>query len=92
MSEYNIARDVLEFRLTGYRYGPDSFPMAAVEIYINGENFREKVCKQELPFAKREGNPEIAGHAPITRWTFISHYIMIMLRRNAFQFLGVAVG
>lgn len=66
MSEYNIARDVLEFRLTGYCYGPDSFPMAAVEIYINGENFREKVCKQELPFAKREGNPEIAGHAPIT--------------------------
>ena len=66
MSEHNIARDVLELRLTGYRYGPDSFPMAAVEIYINGENFREKVCKQELPFAKREGNPEIAGHAPIT--------------------------
>lgn len=46
MSEYNIARDVLEFRLTGYRYGPDSFPMAAVEIYINGENFRETLEKK----------------------------------------------
>ena len=45
MSEYNIARDVLEFRLTGYRYGPDSFPMAAVEIYINGENFRGRIVK-----------------------------------------------
>lgn len=66
MSEYNIARDVLEFRLTGYRYGPECFPTAAVEIYINGENFREKVCKQELPFAEQEGNPGIAGHAPIT--------------------------
>lgn len=66
MSEYNIARDVLEFRLTGYRYGPECFPMAAVEIYINGENLREKVCKQELPFAEQEGNPGIAGHAPIT--------------------------
>ena len=66
MSEYNIARDVLEFRLTGYRYGPESFPMAAVEIYINGEKLREKVCKQELPFAEQEGNPGIAGHAPIT--------------------------
>lgn len=66
MSEYNIAKDVLEFRLTGYRYGPECFPTAAVEIYINGENFREKVCKQELPFAEQEGNPRIAGHAPIT--------------------------
>lgn len=66
MSEYNIARDVLEFRLTGYRYGPDIFPMAAVEIYINGEKLRQKVFKQELPFAEIEGHPEIAGHAPIT--------------------------
>lgn len=55
MSEHNIARDVLELRLTGYRYGPDSFPMAAVEIYINGENFREKYANKSYRLQREKG-------------------------------------
>lgn len=54
MSEYNIARDVLEFRLTGYRYGPESFPMAAVEIYINGENLREKYANKSYRLQRKK--------------------------------------
>lgn len=55
MSEYNIARDVLEFRLTGYRYGPDSFPMAAVEIYINGENLEKKYANKNFRLQREKG-------------------------------------
>ncbi len=61
----NPVTDVIEFRLTGYCYGPDTFPIPTVEIYINGENFRHKTRDVELPFAKAEGNPGIAGHATI---------------------------
>ena len=61
-----VANDTIEFRLTGYCYGPDKFPTPAVEIIVNGENFRSKVRAVERPFAKAEGNPGIAGHAPIT--------------------------
>lgn len=62
----SATKDIIEFRLTGYRYGPDTFPTPTVEIYINGEKFRNKVCSVERPFAKAEGNPGIAGHATIT--------------------------
>ena len=59
-------KDLIEFRLTGYCYGLDTFPTPTVEIYINGENFRDKVRSVERPFAKAEGNPGIEGHATIT--------------------------
>jgi len=59
-------KDLIEFRLTSYCYGPDIFPTLTVEIYINGENFRDKVRDVERPFAEAEGNPGIAGHATIT--------------------------
>ena len=59
-------KDIIEFRLTSYCYGPDIFPTLTVEIYINGENFRDKVRDVERPFAEAEGNPGIAGHATIT--------------------------
>lgn len=62
----SMANDTIEFRLTGYCYGPDKLPTPAVEIFINGENFRSKVRAVELPFAKAEGNPGVAGHAAIT--------------------------
>ena len=58
--------DDIEFRLTSFCYGPDTFPSPAVEIYINNENLREKVYDVELPFAEAEGSPGVAGHAPIT--------------------------
>ena len=61
-----VNKDIIEFRLTGYCYGPDNLPTPTVEIYINGENFRHKVCAVERPFAEAEGNPGIAGHATIT--------------------------
>ncbi|MBR2215349.1 MAG: hypothetical protein IJ849_06280 [Selenomonadaceae bacterium] len=62
----SAANDTIEFRLTGYCYGPDIFPTPTVEIYINGENFRNKVNSIEHIFAVDEGHPEITGHATIT--------------------------
>ena len=59
-------KDIIEFRLTGYSYGADEIPTATVEIYINNENFRNKVNAAEHIFAEAEGNPQMPGHAPIT--------------------------
>ena len=65
MLKINTPKDTIEFKLAGHRYGSSVFPVGTVEIYINNENFRQKIRDLELPFAEAEGSPMIAGHSAI---------------------------
>ena len=65
MSKMDVMkRDIIEFRLITY-YDSYAEPRPAVEIYINDENFLDKVNDLEHILAVAEGHSQITGHAPI---------------------------
>ncbi len=51
-----------ELRLeVGERDDPANGVVDAVEVFVNGRDLREVVREVELPFARREGRPALAG-------------------------------
>jgi hypothetical protein len=52
--------DVIRFEI-GKRVDPADGPVDAVDIFVNGRNLVETLREVELPFATREGKPDLAG-------------------------------
>lgn len=51
--------DVVEFRLEREELGAGTFPV--INLVVNGARLQEIVRRVELPFAKAEGKPDLAG-------------------------------
>ena len=53
--------DTISFRYTRWEYGADTYPLPAVEIFINGADFMEEIHEAERIVCGEE-----RGHAPLT--------------------------
>mgnify|MGYP000993394877 FL=1 len=53
--------DTISFRYTRWEYGADTYPLPAVEIFINGADFMEEIHEAEHIVCGEE-----RGHAPLT--------------------------